>query len=172
MTIKRESRTREANAGFLQPGSCLGQIVAGSTAEQLLVDFPGNGCGPLVARSVLVLDARDLEYAVATAQSVLLMFEQGDPQRPIVVGLIQPSSAAASEMRSLLVAKKPRRGPSREPHVDGEHLVLEGYERVTLKCGEASITLHKNGKLQLKGAYIESDSTGVNRIKGGTVKIN
>ena len=144
----------------------------GSTPEQLLVDYPGNERGPLAALSVLALEPRALEYAVATAQPALLMFEQGNPQRPIVVGLVQPTSAGANPLRTLLIADKPRRPATREAHIDGKHLVLEGYEQVTLKCGEASITLHKNGKLRLKGAYIESDSAGVNRIKGGTVKIN
>lgn len=43
---------------------------------------------------------------------------------------------------------------------------------MTLKCGDASISLRRDGKLTLRGAYIEATATGVNRIRGGSVKIN
>jgi Domain of unknown function (DUF6484) len=172
MSTKDESARREPDTLERETGSRLGQIVEGSTPDRLLVDYPGNPFGPLPALSVLALDKRCLEYAIVTRQPSLLMFEQGDPKRPIVVGLVQPSSAQESELRSLLVATKSARSEPREARIDGEYLTLEGYEQVTLKCGEASITLLKNGKVQLKGVYIETDAVGVNRIKGGTVKIN
>jgi len=51
-------------------------------------------------------------------------------------------------------------------------VVLEGSEEVVLRCGEASVTLHRDGKLVLRGAYIETTAKGLNRIRGGSVKIN
>ena len=39
-------------------------------------------------------------------------------------------------------------------------------------CGGASITLRRDGKVVLKGIYLETHATGVNHIKGGTVQIN
>jgi hypothetical protein len=56
--------------------------------------------------------------------------------------------------------------------VDGERLVFTGEKEIVLRCGEASITLTRAGKILLRGAYIVSRSTGVNRIKGGVVHIN
>jgi hypothetical protein len=50
--------------------------------------------------------------------------------------------------------------------------VLTGEEEVELRCGEASISLKKNGKLVIRGAYVETRAKGTNRIKGGTVQIN
>ena len=41
-----------------------------------------------------------------------------------------------------------------------------------LRCGKASITLTREGKVLIKGAYLSSRSSGVNRIKGGSVQIN
>ncbi|MEW5071937.1 hypothetical protein AB1P14_09365, partial [Pseudomonas aeruginosa] len=38
--------------------------------------------------------------------------------------------------------------------------------------GKASITLTRAGKVIIRGAYLSSRSTGVNRIKGGSVQIN
>ena len=51
-------------------------------------------------------------------------------------------------------------------------MVIEGEHEVTLRCGDASITLRRDGKLVLRGAYIETTAKGLNRIRGGSVKIN
>jgi len=56
--------------------------------------------------------------------------------------------------------------------VDGKRVVLEGDQEVVLRCGDASITLRRDGKIVLRGAYIETTATGLNRIRGGSVKIN
>ena len=71
-------------------------------------------------------------------------------------------------------ALEPQQAPGEpmEAHVDGKRVVLEAADEIVLKCGEASITLRRNGKLILKGTYIETHSKGVNRIKGGSVQIN
>lgn len=62
--------------------------------------------------------------------------------------------------------------PVLEARVDGKRVVIEGKDEIVLVCGEASITLRRNGKIVLRGAYVESHSKGTNRIKGGSVKIN
>lgn len=49
---------------------------------------------------------------------------------------------------------------------------IVGQDEVVLRCGEASITLRRNGRVVVRGAYIESRSRGTNRIKGGVVLIN
>jgi hypothetical protein len=59
-----------------------------------------------------------------------------------------------------------------EARVDGKKVTLTGEEEVTLKCGKASITLTAAGKVLIKGEYVLSRSSGVNRIKGGAVQIN
>ena len=56
--------------------------------------------------------------------------------------------------------------------MDGERLIFRANEEIVLRCGKASITLTKAGKIILRGAYVLSRSSGVNRIKGGSVQIN
>lgn len=56
--------------------------------------------------------------------------------------------------------------------VDGERVQIEGTEEIVLRCGKASITLRSNGRLIIRGAYIETRASGTNRIKGGAVLIN
>ena len=56
--------------------------------------------------------------------------------------------------------------------VDGEKTVVTAQKEIVLRCGKASITLTRAGKVLIRGAYLLSRSSGVNRIKGGSVQIN
>jgi hypothetical protein len=62
--------------------------------------------------------------------------------------------------------------PGTSARVDGRTVALTGEEEVVLRCGKASITLTREGKVLIRGEYLLSRSTGVNRIKGGAVQIN
>jgi hypothetical protein len=41
-----------------------------------------------------------------------------------------------------------------------------------LRCGEASISLSRDGKVVIRGRHIVSHASGVNRIRGGSVELN
>jgi len=84
---------------------------------------------------------------------------------PVVAALIGKSSAV------VLGVLAPATVPA-EARVDGKKVLIVGEEEVTLKCGKASITLTAAGKVLIKGEYVLSRSSGVNRIKGGAVQIN
>ncbi|NHZ37795.1 hypothetical protein [Massilia rubra] len=53
-----------------------------------------------------------------------------------------------------------------------EDLVITAQRKITLQCGQSSITLHANGKIVLRGEYIVSAAEGTNRIVGGQIEIN
>jgi hypothetical protein len=108
--------------------------------------------------------AREGERASGTfehAIPALLVFEEERNDRPIVVGLLQDPSAAGARMPPPLVAR-----------VDGKRVVIEADDEIELRCGKASIVLRKNGRLLIRGAYVETRAEGVNRIRGGSVQIN
>jgi hypothetical protein len=63
-------------------------------------------------------------------------------------------------------------GESQPPAPMEDELVLEARQKITLRCGKASITLYPNGKIALRGEYIVSDAAGINRIAGGQVELN
>jgi len=148
--------------GWLAPGSKPGAVV---------VDFEGNTAGPLAARSVVALDEGTIRAAVMSRQSVVLLFENGNPGLPIIVGLVPPDPGAVL-LGTLLQAPVAVPAKPTEARIDGKRVVLEGEQEVVLRCGDASITLRRDGKLVLRGAYIETTATGLNRIRGGSVKIN
>ena len=55
--------------------------------------------------------------------------------------------------------------------IDGETLTLSAEREIVLRCGKASLTLTRAGKVLIRGAYLLSRSSGANRIKGGSVQI-
>lgn len=184
MSAKAAPDGTSSAAAFAASGQLsvkVGRLVTGSAPGALRVDFDGNAAGPLTARSVVALDEATVREAIAVRQLVVLLFENGDPRLPIVVGLVPPDPGAAL-LGSLLApapapappvaAAAPAAPPAREARVDGKRVILEGQDEVVLKCGEASITLKRDGKLILRGTYVETQAKGVNRIKGGSVKIN
>jgi hypothetical protein len=129
-------------------------------------------------------------------RQVALLFTQGADSRPIVIGflysplqqmldnLIEQSSEIpipVLETMDQTVFDEPVTTSTQTTnadlhgdtvHVDGKRVVLEGQEEVVLKCGEASITLTRNGKVVIRGKYLLSRSSGVNRILGGSVQVN
>jgi uncharacterized protein (DUF2345 family) len=92
----------------------------------------------------------------------VLAFEQGDAGRPIVMGWLR-GERSSPEVRAPGAV---------EVDADGERLLVTAKEQLVLRCGHASITLTKAGKVLVQGKYVSSRSSGVNRIKGGSVQIN
>ena len=144
----------------------IGQIV-GTRDGQWIVDYPGNPHQPLLARTIVHLDAEAIERAAAANAQVLLVFEDERADLPIVVGLLTPpASRPAADKRDASVAGR------LEAIVDGQRVVVEAQDEIVLRCGEASVTLRRNGRVVVRGTYVETRSKGVNRIKGGSVQIN
>ena len=121
-----------------------------------LVIFPGQPQTAAVAARTTV----DLQGAHIGRQ-VVLMFDGGDPMRPIVMGSIRGEGTALAEQPGHV-----------EVDVDGERMLVTAKDQLVLRCGKASITLTKAGKVLVQGTYVSSRSTGVNRIKGGSVQLN
>ena len=87
---------------------------------------------------------------------MVLLFEDGDPARPIVVGVVRPTNDV----------------PGVPAEVDGERVLITADREIVLRCGEASITLTRAGKVLVRGTYVLTRSSGANRIKGAAVEIN
>lgn len=135
------------------PAAILGWVVGYETGQGALVDFPGNTAGPLLARLLIDISAEALRSAAGARGEAALLFENGDPSLPLICGLVRPPGG-------------------RDARVDGEIVTLSGEEEVVLRCGDASISLSRNGKVVIRGAYVETRARGTNRIKGGSVQIN
>jgi len=139
-------------------GLVVGQIVGfkdnGATPLVVYPDQPGTVAIP--ARAILDLSGQHI------GQDVALMFEREDPTRPIVIGCVRDKKNW----------RLPQQPGQVQVDVDGERLVVSAKEQIVLRCGKASITLTRAGKVLIQGSYVLSRSSGVNRIKGGSVQLN
>ncbi|MEN3332481.1 MAG: hypothetical protein V7641_1846 [Blastocatellia bacterium] len=159
-----ESDSLETNESCQFNGIIVGILVGLKETGTPLVDFPTNICnGPIAARSTVALTGRDL------GREIVLAFEEGHPKRPVVMGLIQNSEAAQS---SSLAGHQAEKENPIELEADGEKLLLSANKEIALRCGKGSITIQSDGKIIIRGTYLLSRSSGLNKIKGGAVQIN
>jgi hypothetical protein len=100
--------------------------------------------------------------------TVVVLCENGDVRKPIVVGVLQerPVAAESESAREDLAPKLVT------VQADDDALVLSAERQIVLKCGAASITLTRAGKVLINGTYVLSRSSGYNKIKGAAVDIN
>jgi hypothetical protein len=145
----------------------LGITTYEDSSDTLLVDYPGNLDGPVPARTALSHQEIDrLKTQGVCSHQVVLVFENGDPRLPIVIGILQDDSSESTT---------PERDTSEDDQhftIDVERITFNAKQEITFVCGKGSITLKKTGKIEIRGTDLLSRSRGSNRIKGATVKIN
>jgi hypothetical protein len=148
-------------------GVIVGEIVSfeeENGVQQVFVTYPGNPyTTPLYALSTINIKKEDL------GKRVVLSFDQGSASRPIIMGVVQQPQVSSglefdvgNDLANLPLGAK----------LDGQQVTLKADKEIVLKCGKSSITLTKAGKIIIRGEYLLSRSSGVNKIKGGSVQIN
>ena len=150
-------------------GVVIGMVMDVAKDGQIHVVFPGNPEEEAIpARATVPLSTRDIGAEVA------LVFEQGNPGSPIIVGrLLRPGDPMEDLDDGEQQANIAPAPTTISVDNDAEEIVdIEGKEQVVIRCGRASITLTRSGKILLRGAYISSRSSGANRIKGGSIHLN
>ena len=162
---RRRSQSRWRSRA-LSPGEVVvGRLAGLNDAGEPLVRHPLDSSGRVVlARTTVPVDKSQID------REVVLAFERGDVTKPIVLGVLWRSGetpAADSPASRPTVSR-----PIVEATLDGETLVLNAEQEIVLRCGKASLTLTRAGKVLIRGTYLLSRSSGVNRIKGGSVQIN
>jgi hypothetical protein len=174
------TRTSPRRTGAERPGAARRTPRVGLAAEAGSVSSPAIGVlaawSPgeplrvrLGRRTVEAETTVELSGAAWVALSregarVLVSFVDGDPDKPIVTGVLRAVPRTIEVQVPL--------GAPEHARVDGRRVTLTGRDEIVLSCGEASITLRRNGRLVLRGTAVETASRGVNRIKGGSVQIN
>ena len=144
-------------ASVADGGMCVAELVAFDVDDRPVIRYRDRLSGErLTARTTVGLRRAQLGAPVA------VMCEAGDIRRPIIIGVIEDRvrSEAASPAPDLAV------------EVDGERHVITAEREIVLRCGEASITLTRAGKVIIKGTYVVSRSSGYNKIKGAAIDIN
>ncbi len=158
LRLLKEAGSAKAPQTAQQVGVVIGELI-GMTNEGRtpLVLYPGQpGTAALFARTVVDLHGSHI------GREVVLMFEVGDTMKPIVMGVLSESEGWPLDEQPGQV----------EVDADGERMIVTAKEQMVLRCGKASITLTKAGKVLIQGSYVLSRSSGANRIKGGSVQLN
>jgi hypothetical protein len=153
---------REAPGNKRINGIVIGMLSELGEDGRIMVYYPGiPGGEPLTAISTEDLANQNQGTEVA------LGFVNGNPAMPIILGLIHKAGEQQQTATNEVTEEQ-----DVDVRLDGEKLTLSAEKEIVLKCGKSSITLTRAGKIIVKGSYLSNHSTGVNRIKGGSVQIN
>ena len=176
MKLVDKENKAEAQDGNIRPGEIvIGTIVSLDEIGRPVVDFDGNGeSEPLIAISTIEI------HRSHVGRQAALLFANGQVRSPVIMGLIHNPLASildnhmhsSPEQAVVAEVEVPLANSLDDVTIDGKKVTIEGKEEIVLKCGEASITLTKAGKIIIRGKYLLSRSSGVNRIFGGSVQIN
>jgi len=146
--------------------SQVGRLAGMNNYGDILVEFDEQG--PVAARLVADLDRKELGKAENQGREALLLFEQGDPQRPIIIALME------NRIESLISFGDDEEVTNRPEValVDAKRVIIEAEHEVILRCGKGSIQIRNDGKIIIKGTDLLSRSSGRQRVRGASVSIN
>jgi hypothetical protein len=161
---------------FVPGGIIIGTLTGLDSNGRALVTSPDDPSRTLEALTTVPITSQLIGRQVA------LLFGNSDPRQPVIVGVIQNPLIDLLEQspepdldKSAEFETEPDagfEGLKNELYIDGKKILIDAAEEIVLKCGEASITLTKSGKILIRGKYVLNRSSGVHRIMGGSVQIN
>jgi len=173
----RSRATESANDGAAAGVTThMGHVVAILNAQEVGVAISGMP-GTLAARLAVPLTHARLQEIIATRRDAVILIDTHTPGSAVVLGFLEPVPCEAPPEAPDAGSDKQARSDHTdaqvvEADVDGRRVRIVGSDEIVLECGAASITLRRNGRVIIRGAYVETDATGTNRIKGAAVRIN
>jgi hypothetical protein len=136
------------------PGYVVGWITALGEDGLIRVEAPSLGDLPLMARSMCPMTVEQV------GAQCILSFELGDPRRPLVMGLLQDPVIVLGTQGTTAVIQ------------DAESVRVYATQEIHLHCGKATLRMTRDGRIELRGTTVVSHASGLNRIRGGVVKLN
>jgi hypothetical protein len=168
--MQKQNNGRTGSDALISNGTAsaveIGYIIGFDEVGNVQVRF-GNST-PVSARLIETL-RRDLGTGKSpNGRQVLVVFESGDRDRPIIIGLMENR---LESLVSLEVADETG-NETKDLSIDGRQVTIEAEDEILLRCGKGSILIKKDGKIIIKGTNLLSRSSGPNRVKGASVALN
>jgi hypothetical protein len=144
-TYRNEASESKQRASTPPLGSVTIGKIAGITADGApLVSWESRqDTPPLQALSQIPLTTEEI------GRRCTLLFEGGDPQRPVILGLLYDHQAN-------------RQG----------YQIIQADDALILQCGASRIEMFEDGRIMVQGIQIDNQAYGPYRIKGASVKVN
>ncbi len=130
----------------------VGRLISVGRDGTVRVAVPGHG--EAIARLLASVSRAELGRS-ATGRELLVVCEGGDPALPVVIGILEDPAETLLALAD-----------------DPAHRVFTAEGSITLLCGEASLTLHSDGRVVTRGVNVVSVASEQQRIQGAVVKIN
>jgi hypothetical protein len=146
----------ERDQPHVTAGAQTGRVVGIDPEGRVFVDFPRNPFGPVPAKLAVTDMAISEILTDPQRPELLLVFEDNDLSRPIIVGRVRDRLPA----------------DGLEIHLRAHRFTVEADEEIELRCGDARFRVTRDGKVIVLGNDVVSRARGRNKIKGGTVNIN
>ncbi len=168
MSERRASRNPDAAVSALAQTGADAQLISGHLTGlddegRLLFQSEGSTDAPIAVAIGIELSDGSLVKAARQLRRALVVRTTDATPRWVLVGLVR------ERVSTKAVTARPG---TLEVGMDGETLKLTAERDIVLKCGAASITLRKDGKIEVKGTNVLSASRGPNRIKGASIALN
>lgn len=165
------------DAGEREPGSMLDELLANSVAVQkpapgeiligVIVDKHSNGLpvveimddafegmDPMIAQSICSLDLLEIGRQCA------LTVTGGSQKTALVLGQLQSAVIGLGSAAEIKVSQQEGR------------IEIQSEREIVFRCGDAAFRMTSEGLVEMRGNRVVSHSTGLNRIRGGSVKLN
>lgn len=169
--VAAEASTNATQSGH--SGLLIGKVISiNSQGNPMLAYDEQTKAKPVEALTTVPLTPASI------GQDVAVSFAQNQGGTPIVMGVIR---RVLDDVLNLDVSKTPsstefetENANNQKPEilVDGNKLELSAAEEITLRCGKASITLTKAGKILIKGEHMLNRTSGSYKIKSGSIQLN
>ena len=139
-------------------------IVKPDKLGEIRVKYGSNVSVP--ARLLENVNRKKLMQQDSINREVLVVFENGDHERPIIIGIMENIIEDVISTTNLPDSEETTKDKSIEKIIS-----LNATDNIKLKCGENSICLDKE-KIIINGIDIVSNASNINKVKGGAVKLN
>jgi hypothetical protein len=161
--------TSSASPSFLSPNGqqkntvlpnyVTGKLIGVDSLGHPLVIYPQSQGKHVKAKTFVALQRCDF------GRDIGLVFENGDLASPAIIGFPISHVVAPERIEGAHSAPRPIR-------LDSPEIIFKADRDMVFECGKSSITLTKDGRIEIKGLNIVSKASQTNKIKGGAVLLN